>query len=62
MPKKAVKSISMDDSFYKKISRHARKQHMSTSGWLAAAAEEKLERERVADEPGATENALKKKK
>lgn len=50
MARKAVKSISMDDSFYKKISRHARKRHMSASGWLAVAAEEKLERERLAEE------------
>lgn len=47
MAKKVVKSISMDDSFYKRISKHARKKHMSASGWLAQAAEEKLERESV---------------
>lgn len=40
-----VKSISMDEAFYRKIARHAKKRHMSASGWLAAAAEEKLEKE-----------------
>lgn len=59
MPKKAVKSISMDDSFYKKIAKHAKKRHMSASGWLASAAEEKLERDRVAEE--SSESGRKKK-
>jgi PAS domain S-box-containing protein len=47
MAKKAVKSISMDGSFYTKIRRHAKKRHMSASGWLAVAAEEKLAREKA---------------
>lgn len=60
MPKKAVKSISMDDPFYKKIARHAKRRHMSVSGWLAVAAEEKLERERVAEEASETSGRKKK--
>lgn len=53
MPKKSVKSISMDESFYRKIRKHARRKHMSASGWLSQAAEEKLERESsVAEESG----------
>jgi predicted DNA-binding ribbon-helix-helix protein len=61
MPKKVIKSISMDDSFYNKIAKHAKKRHMSTSGWLAAAAEEKLEREARLEEKAEGEYGRKKR-
>lgn len=53
------KSISMDDAYYQRIAKHARKRHMSASGWLRVAADEKLEREQAED---AAKEAKRKKK
>jgi predicted DNA-binding ribbon-helix-helix protein len=60
--KKTVKSISMDDAFYKRIARYARRKHMSASGWLSQAAEEKLERESIVVRGHSPTNNSHKKK
>jgi predicted DNA-binding ribbon-helix-helix protein len=60
MAKKSIKSISMDDAFYRKIRKQARKKHMSASGWLASAAEEKLDRELRAEEESGDYKTKKK--
>lgn len=54
MRKKKVSSISIDKPLLDVLKKHAKKKHMSLSGWLAVAAEEKLERD-------APDDAKKKK-